>query len=363
MPDFFKLDSNIDLSYIDSNGEHQIIKDAIQVVSGTDGSSVITNEDGTISDYTIVSDLTTSTSISGRGILFSETGDIVAKKGNLVFRDAEGNILTPNLVRYKNVKEDSLNNTFLRDKSLEDVTSGTKEYLSVNQILEAAKQSVLAPGTGNILQASQKKEINTDSVELLTIPLTPSNQVTVKGKVIVPSDATLTLVDETISGSYIELAKSEVKVKSETPVYINFTGNLEHTTEDIEYSVSKTAIYNSFYKRFFQSSRQEGESYTQDSPHKLVLRSSTPFTIGYLNILVSDEKRGNDVIGSQVVLNDSNIYNIVFDEPLEDENYIISDLTASDIVGVWYSDKKNTGFTINLDRNFTGTINWEVTSE
>ena len=135
MPNYFKLDSNVDLTYIDSEGNEKIVKDAIQVVSGTDGSETITNDRGIIEDYTVVNDLTSVKSISGRGIIFDSIGDIVAKKGNIVLRDGIGNNLTVSSIKYNNIKENSIGTNSLRDKSLVDVTNGTKDYITVNQIL------------------------------------------------------------------------------------------------------------------------------------------------------------------------------------------------------------------------------------
>ena len=360
MPNYFKLDTNVDLTYIDPDGVHQLVKDAIQVVSGTDGSSEITNNDGSFDDFTAIGDLTTTTSISGRGVLFNDTGDIIASKGNMVFRDAEGNTLSLNSIKYRNVKEDALNNTYLRDQSLRDKTEGTKEYVSVNQILEASQESVLAPGNGNVVQVNQIQTVNNDTIEILTVPLSDTNNILIKCKVIVSQDAVVTLVDETISGGEVELTSSRVTCSTDTPLYLTYSGSLEQIVDDVNFKTSYTAIYNNFYKRFFQSGRQLGDSFEQDAPHKLVLRSTVPFSLGYMNIIVSDQKNNQQIKSSSIIMNDSDIHVLKFEEDFEDINYTITSLDASEPIGLWFTDKSASGFTINLDRKFTGRIFWEA---
>jgi hypothetical protein len=360
MPNYFKLDSNIDLSYTDNEGNEKIVKDAIQVVSGTDGSSTITDSRGLVEDYTLVDDITETTSISGRGILFDNIGDILAKKGNLLFRDTSGNVLTLDSIKYNNIKEDSINNTYFRDKSLDSVTNGTKDYVSVNQLLKTAQESVLAPGNGNIVQATNKKEIDSDLLELLTVPLSDSNIVSVKCKINMTQDAYITLTDTTISGGEVVLSDVEIKTDRLSCAYLNYTGTLEYLQDSFEYDTSNTAIYNSFYKRFFTNSRIVGDSYEKDAPHKLTLKSSSPFSVAYMNIIVSDNKRKDTVKNGTIILNNQDRHVLRFDEDFEDNEYVISSLETSEAISVWWVDKKSSGFTINLDRNFTGSIYWEV---
>jgi len=360
MPNYFKLDSNVDLTYTDANGDQQLVKDAIQVVSGTDGSVTITNDDGSLDDFSIVEDLATTTSISGRGVVFNEKGEIIASKGNIVFRDAEGNTLSLNSIKYRNIKEDALNNTYLRDQSLTDKTNGTKDFVSVNQILEASQESVLSPGNGNVIQVNQIQTINTDNVEILTVPLSEANQVFVKCKVIVDQDALVTLYDETIAEEPITLTSSKVTCSGDTPLYLTYSGNLPQIEDDIAYNTSYTAIYNNFYKRFFQSARQDGDTFQRNAPHNLVLRSDVPFSLGYMNIIVSDTKSSQQLKSGKVILNDTELFSLKFDDAYEDIEYTISSLDPSEPIGIWYSDKSTKGFTINLERKFTGTVYWET---
>ena len=360
MPNYFKLDSNVDLTYIDSEGNEKIVKDAIQVVSGTDGSETITNDRGIIEDYTVVNDLTSVKSISGRGIIFDSIGDIVAKKGNIVLRDGIGNNLTVSSIKYNNIKENSIGTNSLRDKSLVDVTNGTKDYITVNQILASAQKTVLSAGNGNVVQASNKKDIDSTISELLTIPLSKDNQVLVKCKINVAEDAYITLSDTTISGGEVELAQTQVKTTGLTCAYITYSGQLEHLQDDVNFDTSKVAVYNSFYKRFFTNSRQTGDTYTKDSPHKLTLASTVPFSVAYMNIIVSDNKANEKVINGSIILNNQNRYTLKFEDEFEDDEYIISSLDSSEPISIWWSDKKSSGFVINLDRNFSGTVYWEA---
>ena len=363
MGNFFKIDSNVDLSYTNKEGNGKVVKDAIQLVSGTDGSSILTNSNGQIDDYTLVDDLTATTSISGRGILFNETGDIIAKKGNFVLRDDNGNIFSLDDIKYNNIKEDSLNKMYLRDQSLVDITNGNTNYISMDQLIDSAKQTVLSTGNGNIVQITNNKQINTTTSEIMTVPLSKENTVFIKCKVIVSQDAYITLSDTTDEENPIELSQTEITSKGSNNAYINYIGSLDHIEDDITYDTSKTTIYNSFYKRFFMSSRQEGDTYIKDAPHKLTLTSTVPFEIAYMNIIVSD-KRNNELVKNGItVFKDQDRGNILFDNEFIDDDYIISSLESSSPVNLWWSNKSKSNFTINVDKPFTGYITWEAMSK
>ena len=190
--------------------------------------------------------------------------------------------------------------------------------------------------------------------------MSKDNQVLVKCKINVAEDAYITLSDTTISGGEVELAQTQVKTTGLTCAYITYSGQLEHLQDDVNFDTSKVAVYNSFYKRFFTNSRQTGDTYTKDSPHKLTLASTVPFSVAYMNIIVSDNKANEKVINGSIILNNQNRYTLKFEDEFEDDEYIISSLDSSEPISIWWSDKKSSGFVINLDRNFSGTVYWEA---
>jgi len=111
------------------------------------------------------------------------------------------------------------------------------------------------------------------------------------------------------------------------------------------------------------SSRQEGDTYIKDAPHKLTLTSNVPFDIAYMNIIVSD-KRNNELVKNGItVFKDQDRSNILFDDDFLDEDYIISSLESSSPVNLWWNNKSKSSFTINVDKPFTGYITWEAMSK
>jgi hypothetical protein len=61
-------------------------------------------------------------------------------------------------------------------------------------------------------------------------------------------------------------------------------------------------------------------------------------------------------IGS-ATMNNTDIYQVVFDKPFDDSNYSISFSTNKNI-NTWYTNKKSTGFTIRAEKKMTGIIDW-----
>jgi hypothetical protein len=374
MAKFFKLDSNIDGHYIDYNGDEQVIKNFIQVVSGVDGSSVTPNVYGQVSDIENVDDLTAITSISGRGILYSSEGKIVGKKGDLIIRDVDNNQFSINTITYKTIKENDDLSSYLRDQSLVNVTNNSDIFLDLNNLIKGAKQNVLSPGNGNIIQFGRRDISNNSEIYLRTVPISSENKVIISGKVIVSQECVAELVDapegtqETVLASvYLSPRSSAIK-----PLYINWGGILpqynitnpdtyfiESQTVDEDFERENKIIYNNFLKKHFQKTEDStGQVNSIYFKHKVVLRIKTgTFLQASLNMMVSDttpyEQIERGTINVQNQLTSDVRFSNVF--PASDYSIVLS---TSIPVKTWYSQKSADGFIINYNRAFMGKLYW-----
>ena len=374
MAKFFKLDSNIDGHYTDYNGDEQVIKNFIQVVSGTDGSSVTPDIYGQVSDVQNVEDLTVITSISGRGILYSAEGKTVGKKGDLIIRDVDNNTFSLFNIIYNTIRENEDLSSYIRDQSLINVTNNSDIFLDLNNLINGAKQNILSPGNGNIIQFARKDISNNSELYIRTVPVSSENKVTVSGKIIISQECLAELVDAPEGADETILATVYLSPRSGTikPLYINWSGvlpqyNINQTnatfiqsqTADENFERENKIIYNNFLKKHFQKvDDSTGQTNSVYFKHKVVLRIKTgTFIQASLNMMISDTtpyeqvERGTIKVQNQLT-SDVRLTNSF---PATDYSIVLS---TSIPVKTWYSQKVVDGFIVNYNRSFTGILYW-----
>jgi hypothetical protein len=199
---FFKLDTNIDGTYTDENGETITISNMIQTVGATDGAAAFPNNEKLVSildpgEIQSIPDLTNVVSISGHGILYDENGRPYAYKGDLVFRDGRGNqsSLTKLINKVKSIREKG-NLLFMRDKSVQQYTSDT-DGIELNELIDAAIFKTGTFGTGNIVQAARGQDTDVSVVSVLTVRLSPDHYVWITGSAMVNQNTIIQLRDVT----------------------------------------------------------------------------------------------------------------------------------------------------------------------
>jgi hypothetical protein len=371
-PNYFKLDSNIDGTFIDSDKKINIIKDMIQVVGAADGPSVYPantvvgssfypQEIEKLKSYL---DITINVNNKGHGILYDENGNPYANVGDLVFRDGLNN-KTPLSKMFFNLN--SVNrykqHTYLRDKTLQKYNKDEKGLL-LDNIINKAISNTVTYNPGNIVQASRNKEINKNSVSVHTISLSASNVVWITGTVIVSENVTVILknisMDEILATYTVKPQKNNM-----VPVFISWVGVLPLNSSVLSSDdCSNPAIWNSFAKKFFRLN-DDNNTNTVINSHEIAIQIINPtegkFIQASINMLCVDNFNDSkyDIQEGNFLVEDSKEALIVFPTEVASYDYTVS-LQTSKFVQAWYSDKRITGFTINFGNNYSGKVYWRI---
>jgi hypothetical protein len=369
---FFRLDSNIDGVYTDSEGVEQTIENIIQAVGATDGSQSIPISGSGVDvfgedEVPTIPDLTVETGNRGHGILYDSDGKAYAKKGDLVLRDANSEASLASIVKQvKSIFESKSLDVRLLDKSIQTVIN-SKQGIDLDTLIKRARTNESPFGIGNIVQATRNEAFQDISVSTFTIPLSNNNVVWVLGHASVRGEGAIQLRDVSsdtiLHTSYIK-TDAPLAEGVTTPAYISFVGTLPEggSSDDCCENIDR-AIYNSFFKRFFKKTTDGTnihelaiEMIPQDED-ELGDPIIIPFTQASVNVLVMDEiDIGGLLTGFQVVEELDEIP-VSFDQPLDDINYSIAIQTAS-ALQYWYKDKTVSGFTIKFERKYSGKIFW-----
>jgi hypothetical protein len=361
----FPLDSNIDGTYLDSNGVVKTIDNMIQVVSGVDGTDWYPeNEeiDFSVEEVAKISNIDRVISDRGIGILYDRDGKRYAVKGDLVFRNALGAVSTLGKILNKVSTIDEKKDLSLRfkDKSLDDLIN-TKDGISIDQIIQNTKIKSVPFGNGNIAQLIRNTGTREKSVSVFTVPLTPSAYVWVAAKASLIGPSTINLIDKT-SNTILDTAYVDMdRYSGIVPCFISFVGQLPPVDGTIDTGRCDVAIYNSFFKRFFKPVDSLDEN-TGLSVHELAIEIDSENSVmqyATIDMMAFDNGFVEDVKNGVSVVNNSDTVEINFDETLPTSDYAIS-LQTEEMVQKWYVGKSATGFTARLERPYSGLLYWTV---
>jgi hypothetical protein len=364
---FFKLDTNIDGTYVDENSDAITISNMIQVVGATDGAAAFPRNEKQDSDLdptelNQIPDLTNVVSISGHGILYDKKGKPYAYKGDLVFRDGRGNVssLVKLFNKVKSVNKKG-NKLFLRDKSLQQYNN-SDEGIFLNDLIDAAIFKSGSFGVGNIVQVARGENYGVSSSSVFTVRLSPQHYVWITGSAMVDRQTTIQIrdvtADKVLDVNFVKPLGGNI-----TPVFVSYFGKLGEVTEEITEDKCRPHIWNSFIKRFFtEANREDNDRFIHEVAIEVVpLSEQTPahtFLKGSVNIVCIDESDDYDIVysGSSLVV-DVLEQQVTLPQEMPLKNYSIS-VQLDDPVQHWYINKDVSSFTIKFDRNFSGAIFW-----
>lgn len=364
----FKLDSNVDGTYFDKNGDVQTIENMIQAVGGTDGPAIYPNSNNLSApiaeDELDLTDLTVATNTLGHGILYDKNGQPIAYKGDLVIRDGLGNVIPLNkaLQKAHTISEEG-DSVYLRDYTLQEYNTSDKG-VSLDDMISAAIQKVTALGGGNIVQAVRNDDTNTSSVSVYTVRLSANNKVWIVGSAMVSGPTTIQIRDVS-TDTILDTGYVNAKTTNLVPVFVSYVGTLTLLEDDQGVTIEECQphVWNSFLKRHFKVKDSEENQIVQS--HQIALETvpisgGTTFTMGSINLLAMDDIVENIIIknGEEVIV-ETDSATIAFDEELTSESYSIT-LQAQTPIQVWYDQKTAGGFRIKLERNYTGSIFWSA---
>jgi len=362
---FFKLDSNVDGSYVDKTGNIQTIENMIQAVGAADGpgaypDSADVNAPLDTDELNSIPDLTSVTNVSGHGILYNEKGEPYAHAGDLVLRDGKGNVgnLDRIFLKASTINEDN-KTVFLRDASLQQYNSSDKG-LNLNDVVEAAIKRFASFGVGNIRQTVRNFGTNVASVAVQTVKMTEGNYVWITASAMV-NDTTVVRLRDTTSNTTLDTTTITPLANNITPVFCSYFGPLVLTPENVNVRFEcNDPLWNSYLKRFFKL-KDINTTFVGINTVALEVISGPPFIRGSINLMLADKEDQKIVITGEELLNSRNDANITFDEPMASNDYAISVQTEVPIQH-WYSapDKSETGFTIKFERAYTGRLLWSA---
>jgi hypothetical protein len=365
--DFFKLDSNIDGTYFDTNNELKVVENMIQIVGATDGPAAYPNSNKLSANFAIseldeIPDLTNVVGTRGHGILYNEKGNPIAYKGDLVFRDKNNTITLNGAISKANSISVRGNDVALRDKSLQEFNS-SQNGVSLDDMIEASLQNSSSTGGGNIIEAIRNEELNTTFCDVFTIRLSSENSVWISCCALMKEAATLRLRDVS-TGIVLDTAYIEPTNGNIMPVYLSYVGSLQKETE-IEVTANECSpiIWNSFLKKHFK----EKDFFEQVPSHQIRLEvveneetSETPtFIKGNVNMLVMDDNVSSVVVyNGESIVDNKDTVDILFEE-MPSLDFSIS-IQAETPVQVWYDQKSTIGFKIRFERPYNGRVFWSA---
>lgn len=363
----FKLDGNVDGTYVDTDGNVIPIENMIQAVGATDGPAAYpTNtsrfakfsEDDLLDLENNSINVQQNVNISGHGIIYDESGNPIAHSGDIVLRDGKNNFTTLNglLDKVNTIFVDTDGKNYLRDVSLQSYNTNDMGVNLDDLIAKTVDDSGMY-GTGNVVQLASNYNVNESSVSIYTVELSENNNVFVVANASISGQATLQLRDTTAN---IVLDYSYVKAESDKsiPVYLSYTGPLPEISSEVTESTCNKYVWSSFLKRFF--SFKNTESLFRSHQIALEVLEGNPYYRGTLNIICHDDGIGTETITSgNEILSDAETCQIVFETEMPAETYSIT-LQLENSISSWYTDKTINGFTVNFENRYTGNLIWSA---
>jgi hypothetical protein len=364
---FFKLDTNVDGTYSNEDGDVITIPNMIQVVGATDGAAAFPNNEKKVSnldpaEINSIPDLTNVVGISGHGILYDEKGRPYAYKGDLVFRDGRGNKSSlSRLINKVNSINKKGNELFLRDSSLQEYNT-SDSGIELNELIDAAIFRSGSFGVGNIVQVARGQDYGVSSSSVFTVRLSPNHYVWITGSAMVDQETTIQLrdvtADEVLDVDFVKPVGDNI-----TPVFVSYFGKLGDVTEDLTEDKCQPYIWNSFVKRFFTETDKTGnDRFIHEVAIEIVPPDEeTPahtFSRGSVNIVCIDEIDAFDIVysGTELVV-DVPEFQVSLPAEMPSANYSVS-IQLDNPVQNWFISKDESSFTIKFDRNFSGAIFW-----
>ena len=366
----FRLDSNIDGTYIDSESNVLTISNMIQIVGATDGPVAYPGSADPKAPFTATEfdsfstyeDLTVAVHNLGHGLIYDEEGRPIAHKGELVFRDGLGNVasLSRLVSNVNSIYEDGAN-VYLRDKSLQDYNRSDLG-VGLDQVINRSIENATTLNAGNIVQAARGDKQNDTSVSVWTVDLSENNVVWIVGHAEVNQE-TLVQVRDVNTDTVLTTGYIKPEQDNYTPCNVSWIGTLEVSpiVSDGGDGCS-TAIWDSAKKKHFVLK----EDADPLNIHEIVLETVSPsgseFLQGCINILCID----NDIDADTQIENGTTVFDgvdvstVEFETEMPDETYSIS-LQAQEYNQLWYTNKSATGFDIRSEREYVGSVFWTAT--
>jgi len=367
--EYFNLDSNIDGFYVDEDGNVNIVDNMIGVVGATDGapaSPETAAKGAPLSSDTIDSLVSQGLnpakirSLLGHGLVYDDKGNHIANKGEMFFRDGQGNFSTlKKLTGQTNLILEEGSDLKLRDYSLVDKGYTNTAGISLDELMKYANLKTTNFSKGNILQLSRNYEIAGDTVSVPTVSLTEDAVVWAVGRIMARGSGEVRL-RHLESDTVLDTGYFSFPSKFVMPCYISWIGNLEQYPET-QSQYSKRCVDTTWDVKTKSFKRIYNPSGALVQPHTLVLESlDTDFTYGYLNIMCMEPKtrQSADFKTGSVYMSSDN-YAIIFDQAFEDDGYSINIQLESPLQS-WYSKKTPNGFDINIDRAYEGKVTWSA---
>jgi len=370
--EYFKLDTNVDGTYIDDDGNVQRIEEAIQAVGATDGPAAYPGSNKGEPSFTSdelkdlplsEEDLTAYVNKFGHGFLYNADGTPYAYKGDLVFRDISSTATLKDMYAKADTIFEKGNSLYLRDKSIQSFN--TSDFgVNLDDLIDKSIRKTGLFTNGNVVQAVRSYKTNTPYVQIFTVKLSLNNYVWVVGSAVVQGSGTVKLVNITknavLHTSYVD-AESE---DSLTPIYISYVGKLGIESDElIEFGDEcDPYIWNSFLKKFFVRTQKTISETDVPIMYELQLQIEGDGNLitGAVNMLCTDDYSVEDTIlnGYETIIEGTEI-DVTFDEELGFSDYSVV-LDCEDIVQIWYDEKGTTGFKIKTERTYTGRVFWTV---
>lgn len=361
-----KLDSNIDGFYVDENGNVSLVNDMIGVVGATDGppaypANIANNAPLTESDLSLLGRSNISPTIvnnsNGHGIVYDKEGNPIAQKGDLYFKDGKGNFTNfYDLINRSKMIRENKGKTRLKDATLEKAGYTSKVGISLSELINLSSLANTSFSKGNILQAARNYKANNTSLEVDTISLKEEAIVWIIGRVSVLGDGQAILKSNGTPLQTINYAHPDL---SSYPVYFSWLGSLP--IDVAEPLPTGCNVYEwDFASKTFKKNVNDSNDTFYD--HKITIETEATFSNGTLNVMcfetqsrdLSNVKTGSDVMTRE---NSDTKLDIEFDEEFPDEDYSIA-IQLEDALQTWYSNKSSSGFTINIERAYSGSIYW-----
>jgi hypothetical protein len=361
---FFKLDGNIDGTYFDENDEIKVIENMVQVVAEADGPplSPASNTLGSSIKPSTLSDpsqLKINVNTRGHGIIYDDNGDPVAYKGELVFRDAQENVISlSNAASDSKTISEQEEKVNLRDKSLQEYNQ-SEDGIFLDDMIEAAKQNTTPLGGGNVYQAIRNEEFLSSQADVFTINLSDSSYVWITACAIVNGPATLQLRDVT-TDEILDTAYIEARSDNLMPVYLSYIGTLSNKITSTATQADCTPkIWNAFLKKYFALRQDVSNNYIHQIRLEIT-EGTSPFIKGNVNMLVMGESNESiETKSGQELVTNSNTVNVTLAEPLVSTDYSIS-IQAETPIQTWYEQKSKGSFVIRFERPYNGNVHWTI---
>ena len=363
----FKLDGNIDGTYIDENNEVKSIENMIQIVGASDGPKAyptLNTRDASFSATDLAAletnqiDVEENVNTEGHGIVYDKNGKPIAHAGDLIFRDGQNNVATlSDLVEKVNtIFVDSDGQNYLRDNSLQEYNTNDLG-VTLDEIIEKTIEDAGMFGTGNVIQLARNYDVNSSTVSVWTLELSENNTILIVASASIAGEAKMQLRDVT-TNTILDSSYVKAEATKATPIFLSYVGKLSNSSTGVTESSCNKYVWSTFLKRFF--TLKPNNSLFQAHQIALEVVSGAPYYRGTINIVCYDDGISKDTIKSgNEIVNNANSVQITFPVEMPSVNYSIS-LQLENNIAAWYSDKTVSGFTVKFENNYTGNLIWSA---